>query len=418
MILLADIFDYSLQSMRTSLPQTAATPFVPVAPNPLLSFEIPNAPNTVPRRGISVPAEPAPTPPSSSSSPPVLPSTTSHGGYPYHSRSTPTNLGREPQPLTDYEKKKQQERSGAAEVARRQEILLNQPYYQQQQLYAHTNPSPNPTANVPTPLASPIDASRPSYPQSNPPNSPHLPRSAGYYYPYQPGPVPPGGANVPLSPTPPSPSSPPCIEADASAPNTDHAHPAPYASHPARTSNPATSLGIPLASQIAASPIKLSSTTPQTAPETSSPPKSPILGSEHRKLLETRVANNDLPYLIPLFDTETYTVPPSVRKAINMSEGRLDEGRNPGWILDPSVVVMPTRRFEPESHQELVRSGLTEQLRLMIEVQETMRRCSNQLRNVLGGEMEEEKDEMSSKAKLSKGKEKLEVEVEVKVKER
>ncbi|KAG0150014.1 hypothetical protein CROQUDRAFT_713679 [Cronartium quercuum f. sp. fusiforme G11] len=354
----------SFQTVRPPPPLQQQATAAPPAPNPLLSFEIPDAPDRTPRRILASTSD---LPAGTTSVPNPTPTygTNLFAGYPNHMTGS-TTLGR-PQVLTDYEKKKLADRSSVAELARRQEALLQQPLQHQRELQATINSTPLPPTS---PIVSPFFDPRPPLLQSNPPNSPHLPRSAGYYYPYQPGPVPPLPPTV--NPSPPvSPTHLSSTDADASSPPRD---PPPCA--PIRTSvTPATTLGLPLNG--AFSSLKLG----PTSTDIPFPTCERTIASDNwgRKGLST--THTALPTLIPLFDAASYRVPPAVRRVFAESPGMV---ANEGVAVDPSVVRLPAKRLENEEVEELIRGSLVEQLDVLLEVQESLRSCADRLRGTLG----------------------------------
>ncbi|EGG00751.1 uncharacterized protein MELLADRAFT_93052 [Melampsora larici-populina 98AG31] len=382
-----------IQAMRPPMQQNQlAGSSGPLPPNPLLSFEIPNPPNTLPRRAVPPASEPPvvlpSTPQPSLPSQPSTYSTSSFGEYPYH-MSAPT-LGRKT-PLTDYEKKKLADKSGAAEVARRQEILLNQPLQYHQQMQPRNESLPSAPIS---PVVNPLHEQQPSLVQSNSLSSAQVPRSTGYQYPYQSGPVPPESANT-MRPSPPiSPvdslgdgdiSSLPTEQADSQAPTNN-------------TPRAATALGIPVSNPFSTSSLNLpNSFDPLLPRSTSSSTSTSTSEYKARKGLETKMLDQELPCLIPLFDTETYKVPESLKLG-NLNQLISSEGLK----IDPSSIVLPTRKFQLEENSDFVKDGLRDQLRLMIEIQEIMNGCSKRLKRALG---EDEKDEGQNEKK-GKGKEK------------
>lgn len=368
----------------------------PLPPNPLLSFEIPNPANTLPRRAV---------PPASE--PPVVPTTTNHpsvpsqpstyspsafGEYPYH-MSASTNLGRKG-PLTDYEKRKLADRSGAAEVARRQEILLKQPLQYHQQMQPRNESLPSAPIS---PVVNPLQEQQPSSVQSNSLSSTQVPQSTGYQYPYQSGPVPPESANT-MRPSPPISPVDSLGDGDISSLSTEQANNRVPLNNTPRA---ATALGIPVSNPFSTTSLNLpnsfepllsrlasssSSTTPSSIPELRA-----------RKGLETKMLDQDLPCLIPLFDTETYKVPESLKLG-NLNQMMTSEGLR----LDPSSIVLPTRKFQLEENSDFVKDGLRDQLRLMIEIQEIMNGCSKKLKRALGegsGGNDESQNEKKGKGK-------------------
>ncbi|CAH7672297.1 expressed protein, partial [Phakopsora pachyrhizi] len=88
------------------------------------------------------------------------------------------------------------------------------------------------------------------------------------------------------------------------------------------------------------------------------------------------LANVQVPCLIPLFDTESYKVPSCLKGSIDFNR----RGRAP---IDKSAITIPTHPFEASEYKELVRSSVEEQLKVLMNVQETLMSCCDQLRNSL-----------------------------------
>ncbi|KAH9811289.1 hypothetical protein DFH28DRAFT_465525 [Melampsora americana] len=392
---LADHSASSLQTIRPPMQQNQlAGGSGPLSPNPLLSFEIPNPSNTVPRRAAppasEPPVVPTPTPQPSLSAQPSTYSPSTFGEYPYHI-SALTNLGKKT-PLTDYEKKKLADRSGAAEVARRQEILLNQPLQYQQQMQPRNESLPSGPIS---PVVNPLNEQQPFTTQSNPLSSTQVSRSTGYQYPYQSGPVPPEGVNT-SRPPPPMSSIDSLGDEDVSSLPMEQAHNRGPVNNTPRA---ATALGIPVSNPFLTNSLNLpNSFDPLISRLTSSSATTTSASeSKSRRGLETKMLDQDLPCLIPLFDTETYKVPESLKFG-NRNQMITSEGLR----IDPSSIVLPSRKFQLEENSEFIKDGLRDQLRLMLEIQEIMNGCSKRLRRVLG----EDGDDESQNEKKGKGKEK------------
>lgn len=119
------------------------------------------------------------------------------------------------------------------------------------------------------------------------------------------------------------------------------------------------------------------------------------LPSTSRRYLPT-LADVEMPCLIPLFDTETFTLPENLKAGLNLSHA----GRN-RLLIDQSSVVIPGVKFVPELNEEVIKNALEGQLKVLMNVQHTLLACSHQLKTCLGVKGKAKADENEDQSAFS-----------------